>query len=126
MIAWTLSQGIDQSNLRIRAHNNGGAPEEDFYYEVYMDVSGIDVSITEDSLISLIDFEGGLFVVTPTLHRMLEPTGEAFCKWFDQQEKYKMTGKWFEEFFIHGGKVTLDTLIRIHFEAKRLLVTELK
>ncbi|WP_339293440.1 hypothetical protein MKY48_16295 [Paenibacillus sp. FSL W8-0187] len=92
MIAWTLSQGIDQSNLRIRAHNNGGAPEEDFYYEVYVDVTGIDVSITEDSLVSLIDFEGGLFVVTPTLHRMLEPTGEAFFKWFDQQEKYKMTG----------------------------------
>lgn len=126
MIAWTLSQGIDQSNLRIRAHNNGGAPEEDFYYEVYMDVTGIDVSITEDSLISLIDFEGGLFVVTPTLHRMLEPTGEAFFKWFDQQEIYKMTGKWFEEFLIQGRKVTLDTLIRIHFEVKRLLVNELK
>lgn len=90
-----------------------------------MDVTGMDVSITEDSLISLIDFEGGLFVVTPTLHRMLEPTGEAFFKWFDQQENYKMTGKWFEEFLIQGRRVTLDTLIRKHFEAKRLLVTEL-
>ncbi|OME94666.1 MULTISPECIES: AraC family transcriptional regulator [Paenibacillus] len=120
MITWALSQGIDQSDLRIRAHNNGGATEEKFNYEVYMDVTGIDVSITEDSLISLMDHEGGLFIVTPALHRMLEPTGKAFCEWFEQQEKYKMTGAWFEEFLIHGGKVTLDTLIRIHYGVKRL------
>lgn len=89
-----------------------------------MDVTGTEVSIAEGSLISLKDFEGGLFV-TPALHRMLEPTEKAFCKWFDQQEKYKMTGKWFEEFLIHNGKVNLDTLIRIHFEAKGSLATEL-
>ncbi|GIP35911.1 hypothetical protein [Paenibacillus sp. J2TS4] len=120
MIAWVLTQGFDHSELRIRAHNNGGATEEDFFYEVYMDVSGKDVSITEDSLISLVDCEGGLFVVIPALHRMLEPTGKAFCEWFEQQEKYMMTGKWFEEFLIDDGKVTLGTLIRIHFGAKEI------
>lgn len=125
MFGWVLSQGIDQSNMRIRAHNNGGSSEEDFYYEVYIDITGKDVTITENSLISLIDCEGGLFVVIPALHRMLEPTGKAFGKWFDQQEKYKMTGEWFEEFLIHNVKVTLDTLIRMNFGVKRLLVTEL-
>lgn len=69
---------------------------------------------------SLMDHEGGLFIVKPALHRMLEPTGKAFREWFNQQEKYKLTGAWFEEFLIHDGKVTLDTLIRIHYGVKRL------
>ncbi|MFD0716384.1 effector binding domain-containing protein [Paenibacillus sp. GCM10027626] len=120
MIAWALSQGIDQSCLRIRAQNNGGVSEEEFYYEVHMDVTGKNVSTTEESRISLMDCEGELFVVTPAVHRMLEPTGKAFYKWFDQQEKYMMTGKWFEEFLIDDGKVTLDTLVRIHFGAKEI------
>lgn len=123
MIAWAFSQGFDQSCLRIRVHNNGGAPEEEFYFEVFMDITGRDVSITEDSLISLVDCEGGLFVVTPALHRMLEPTGKAFCKWFEQQEQYSMTGKWFEEYLVVDSKVTLDTLIKIHFGAKSSYVT---
>ncbi len=123
MIAWAFSQGFDQSCLRIRVHNNGGVPEEDFYFEVFMDITGRDVSITEDSLISRVECEGGLFVVTPALHRMLEPTGKAFCKWFEQQEQYLMTGKWFEEYLVVDGKVTLDTLIKIHFGAKSSYVT---
>lgn len=123
MIAWAFSQGFDQSCLRIRVHNNGGATEEDFYFEVLMDITGREVSLTEDSLISLVNCEGGLFVVTPTLHRMLEPTGKAICRWFEQQEQYSMTGKWFEEYVIVDGKVTLDTLINIHFGAKCVYVT---
>lgn len=119
IITWAFSQGFDQTCLRIRVHNNGNAPDEDFYYEVFMDITGKDVSITEDSPISLIDCEGGLFVATPALHRMLEPTGRAFCKWFEQQERYKMTGKWFEEYFVDEGKITLNTLIKIHYGAKK-------
>lgn len=35
-----------------------------------------------------------LFAVTLTLHRMLEPTGEAFCKWFDQEiRRYSTIGQ---------------------------------
>ncbi|UHA73342.1 AraC family transcriptional regulator [Paenibacillus sp. 481] len=117
MIAWALSQGFAPSDLRIRANNNGGAPEEDFFYEVHMDVTGQDVSITVDLRIKLIDCDGGLYIVTPTLHRMLEPTGKAFCKWFEQQETYIRTRKGFEEFIIQDGKVKLDTLVRIHFGA---------
>lgn len=124
MITWALTQGFDRSDLRIRAYNNGGAPDEDFFYGVQMDVTGKDVSITEDPRINLMDCDGGLYVVTPALHRMLEPTGKAFCKWFEQQETYIRTGKGFEEFIIRDGKVSLDTLIRIHFGTKRVLESE--
>ncbi len=119
MIAWTLSQGMDQSELRVRAHNNGGAAEDEFYYEVYIDITGLDVSCTGDSPVRVRNMEGGLFIVTPALHRMLEPTGKAFCEWFNKQKTYNMTGKWFEEYIIHDRKVTLDTLIMVHFGAEK-------
>ncbi|MBP1994360.1 hypothetical protein [Paenibacillus eucommiae] len=118
MIKWALAQGFDSSDLRIRVHNNGGAAKEEFYYEVHMDITEA-VSVKGDSQVSLGDCEGGSFVVTPALHRMLEPTSRAFCRWLEQQEMYIMTGKCFEEFLIQDGKVELDTVVRIHFGAKR-------
>lgn len=119
MIDWALSQGMDQSELRVRAYNNGGAPEDEFYYEVHMDITDRNVSCTADSPVSVRDIEGGSFIATPALHRMLEPTGKAFCDWFDKQETYSMTGNWFEEYIIHGRKVTLDTLIMVHFGVEK-------
>lgn len=120
MVAWAKSQRFELSELRIRAHNNGGAAEEDFFYEVHIDITGKEVAASNDSRVSLVEREGGLFIAMPALHRMLEPTGQAFCRWFEQQSAYEMTGKWFEEFIVYDGKVKLDTVIRIHFGARRL------
>jgi AraC family transcriptional regulator len=116
IIEWTRKEGIYQSILPIRARNNGGVDEEDFYYEVFMDIADMDIDATDDKQIQIREIEGGMYIVTPTLHRMLEPTAKSAWDWLNNNADYLQDNyEWFEEFQVKQGKVILDTAIKIHF-----------
>ncbi|UVI33163.1 AraC family transcriptional regulator [Paenibacillus spongiae] len=122
MIEWTSARasGIDAAILPIRTWNNGGVADKDFYYEVFMDVTGLDLPASGDERVQMIEMAGGLYMVTPTLHRTLEPTGRAAWNWFESSHEYACVHcEGFEEFLIVDDKVTLETMIRIHIRAER-------
>lgn len=113
IIKWAKDNGLYTENaLSIYAMN---AMEGDkYWYEVFIPVDNASDEM-RNSIIQTKNYDGGLCVVQSTLHKMLEPTAKAMEKWCGESTKYKQVYKhWYEEYVVENGKITLDTLIRLH------------
>lgn len=118
MIEWAGENGLLSGITAFGAINNGGVPDHEFYYEVFMK---LDDALPEPKLrhpIAIRSYEGGLHAVSRSVHRYLEPSGKALCEWADNSG-YLLRGLGFEQFYVVNGKVDLNTMIDVHIRVEK-------
>jgi len=118
MIRWAKENGLLSNITAFGANNNGGVPDNDFFYEVFLKIDGVDLEPQPQYPITIRTYDGGLHVVSQAIHRYLEPSGRSVSEWIKNSD-YRAKELGYEEFYIVNGKVELDTMIKIHIRVEK-------